>query len=155
MGPYVTPMRGHDAEWLLQQELVLNDVLVQKAQEERKFEKRDPETILRLDPVDPGEIDTAVRVFHRVADRARLDEGARTELLTALGLGLADDESTTPSDEGPKPAGRKRGKCSDCGRSSIYLRKDGTLTAHSRTGRTSATEDPCRGGGTYPVKERR
>jgi hypothetical protein len=86
MGDYATVTRGHDAEWLLHQELCFNDYLLRKG--------RDGEVkpsfnvhINAVGPVpdpDPGEADAARRYITRTA--AHLGPHAVIELLAVLGL---------------------------------------------------------------------
>jgi hypothetical protein len=88
MSEYVTQARGHDAEWLLQQELVRNDQIA--AKERWKRRPRGSERInvsaIPLTPPSAGEEATAVRVARAIAARTGMGEDALREVLDALGL---------------------------------------------------------------------
>ncbi|MEU4224349.1 hypothetical protein AB0F17_08650 [Nonomuraea sp. NPDC026600] len=91
---YVTAIRSHDAEWLLQCERALNDQLL-KAGRARKAKARRDRNVLSIGHIpdlEPGEVEAARRVVSRAA--ASLGPEAVTELLAVLGLDEVEQPRT-------------------------------------------------------------
>lgn len=84
---YVTAVRGHDAEWLLQQERILNEAIIRSAQRGSKPKSGKPRLstlLLSIYPLEPFEIAAARRVVEWAARRRGAE--AVSEILQMLGL---------------------------------------------------------------------
>lgn len=90
---YATPMRGHDAEWLLQIVMAENDRAVRVGQKGIGKDLRDSRllSVGAVHELDQDEIDAARRLISRVCRRR--GPGEVTEILSALGL---DDRGGGP-----------------------------------------------------------
>mgnify|MGYP001593995768 CR=1 FL=1 len=152
MSEYTVHGRGHDAEWLLHRERLINDY--QLAQVRRNGKTGGSELcgreVLALTPDDPAEAAAAVRVVHRIAARQRLDAAAKGEVLVMLGLAELPARVPTPRKADTGQA-RPTGACRGCGRGALYLKTDGTLVKH-RQGKAAGSPD-CPGSGTPPRKD--
>lgn len=87
----IAPM-AHDAEWMLQHELLINDLIA--AQDRRRGPRqreRSISTVITSEDPTGDEVAGALRMLDRIAAAKGLDRAARAEVLEALGL-----TATTP-----------------------------------------------------------
>lgn len=150
MSSYVTTQRGHDAEWLLGQEIALNQAILaagQRRGRKNRGGERSADMWLHSTPSTSDEADAAAEVLRQRASAAGISEEKVAEVLTILGLTPELAPAVAPARNRP---GRASGWCHECGRGSIHLRVDGTLVAHSRHSNRPASDVGCPGSGTLP-----
>ncbi len=135
----VAPM-AHDAEWMLQRELLVNELMLEKGRR-RKPRGRDTTRIaasFTLIPTTPGEDAAAERAMRRAAARTGAAADDLAQVLEALGL-------IEPAQAPTKPVRvRARTLCEDCGRM-IEVSAEGRLASHSRSAHQPSTVWTCDG----------
>lgn len=140
------PMR-HDAEWMLQRERLLNELMLESGRR-RKPRGKDTTRVaasFTLIPTTPGEDSAAVRAMRRAAARTGANPGDLAVVLEALGL------VQPPAVERPKDPSRlkPRGLCPECDRT-YELSANGRVVAHSLFKGQPSTISPCPGGRKRP-----
>lgn len=133
---YVTANRGHDAEFLLGQEMAFNQAILASGQRRGRKNKgeRSPDLWLKSSPLTDDETATAAAVLRSRAAAAGIDDEAVAEVLDILGLTYS----------GPAGNPRSRVTCPTCGRSVKPL-VSGGLPAHSQDATRKADDQPCPG----------
>lgn len=87
MSSYTTATRGHDAEWLLQQERRFNDALLQAARRRpRKTRDRGNQAGMTVLPLTAAEELAAAGRIREVAHRRGVDNTELADLLNMLGV---------------------------------------------------------------------
>lgn len=135
-----TAYLAHDAEWLLQRERLLNELMLASGRK-RKPRGRDTTRIaasFTLIPTTPGEDAAAERAMRRAAARTGAAPADLAAVLEALGL-------IEPEQAPAKPQRvRARTLCEDCGRM-IEVSTEGRLASHSRSAHQPSTVWTCDG----------
>jgi hypothetical protein len=140
-----TAYLAHDAEWLLQRERLLNELMLDKGRR-RKPRGKDSTRVaasFTLIPTSADEDAAAERAMRAAAARAGAAPADLAVVLEALGLIEPVVPAKTPVR--PKP----RDLCRECGRS-YELSADGRVIAHSLFANQPSRISPCPGGRKRP-----
>lgn len=87
MADYPHALRYHDSEWMLQNELRLNDALMQAGRSRKpKSPDHNAGVLLTLTPNPADELEAAGRAVRRMTGSLGLDDIAVAEVLDMLGL---------------------------------------------------------------------
>lgn len=142
-----TAYLAHDAEWLLQRERLLNELMLDKGRR-RKPRGKDNTRIavsFTLIPTTAGEDAAAVRAMRRIATQRGANPADLDTVLEALGLA---EPPTAPRLKDPSRL-KPRGLCAACDRT-YELSTNGRVVAHSQFKGQPARISPCPGGRKLP-----
>jgi hypothetical protein len=165
---YATQDRDHDALWLLQGELKVNDAIVAKQRTKKQSPRktRSVATPISSIPATDDQQRKTLRVMCRLADNhgcsaMRKDPGPCTDPRhnadaalareALLALGILQSAITMPVRVNGAAA-KATGVCAQCGRIA-NLRKDRTVIAHTRSKSAPAGSPHCPGTHMQPRSE--
>jgi WhiB family redox-sensing transcriptional regulator len=139
--------RDHDAEWMLQQERVVNDAIMRKQRRGKaKSPSLDVAAPRRIATTTPSQRAAAAEKLRDAADRLGAPHSDLDMVLDMLGLGDAVT-ATSYTDKGERRP--MVAACPVCGRPTIQLRTDGTFISHPRESKQPLNDGTrCPGTGT-------